>query len=616
VAVVVWLVAAGTAAADDAALRCQRAVERGGRTYAAGTIRVIERCVDARGSSDLGRCLGRRAELRVLRRSWAARVARACRHVDVGSALGYLDTCVPPSTPSRCTFPSRRLDDRIGCLACQIDERLDDAALALFAARPIHDECQRSIGQGGLAVVRGMLAEIGSCLTDPAATSIAACLVDPGRKARIEAAVAAWRTAAEDRCRDVDPFARSGYPELCAGVEPTLPPGCGLTAPACVFPRTRMLTSPGADDDDLLDCLQCRVEEAALGASRDLYGADVCCTADGCATVRSRAACRIAGGVPMYYRVDEVPGAGGAGAHGLAVTDDGTLFFPDGTDITVLPPGGTPRRVASTDFVAGVAADQAGNAYAALRLDHRIMRFAPDGTPTVVAGTGTPGHSGDGGPATSAETVGPDGVAVDEAGNVYFTESSATISYLQGRDLPPAEHVRMVAPDGTIHTVAGNGQFGTVGIGGPAVAASIGIPYSIAIGRDRSLLVGDLGFERVLRIDAAGILRHVAGRPNVLGAYAGDGGPALAARLYSAEGVGEDAEGKVFIADMRNRRVRLVDGAGSIITIAGTAAPKLSYPGPALLASIDCPLALAVGREGRVYIPSAAGVLVLTPVRY
>jgi len=128
----------------------------------------------------------------------------------------------------------------------------------------------------------------------------------------------------------------------------------------------------------------------------------------------------------------------------------------------------------------------------------------------------------------------------------------------------------------------------------------------------------------VLRVDPDGILRHVAGRTiftlNGVGAYSGDGGPAIGARLYGAEGLASDSEGRTFIADMRNSRVRMVDARGGIITIAGTGLAGFTpspdgMPGP--LVSAGCPGALAVGPDGRVYYPdlytSAIRMLTLVP---
>src|SRR5262249_5823888 len=190
-------------------------------------------------------------------------------------------------------------------------------------------------------------------------------------------------------------------------------------------------------------------------------------------------------------------------------------------------------------------------------------------------------------------------------------------TFFQGRALPPAEDVRMVDASGTIQTVAGSGPFGSGGLGGPALSAQLAAPYSVAVGPDQSLLVGEVGLQRVLRFRSGGALDLVAGRAlPVVGAYSGDGGPARTARLYGPEGLGEDADGKVFIADMRSRRIRVVDSLGSIVTIAGTGRSEVAYPGPASQADIGCPLGLAVGRDGRVYFPGSGSVLVLTPVPY
>src|SRR6185295_14294904 len=99
------------------------------------------------------------------------------------------------------------------------------------------------------------------------------------------------------------------------------------------------------------------VDEVALGVSRDLLGAEICCTAEGCRTVRSRAACQVAGGYPVYYRLDGANAEAG-GAHGIAVSDDGTLYFVGGSGVRVLPPGGAVRDLGSIGgFTVGLGVD-------------------------------------------------------------------------------------------------------------------------------------------------------------------------------------------------------------------------------------------------------------------
>jgi sugar lactone lactonase YvrE len=624
-AVLVAIALAAPASADDAPVACQHAIALGGDRYATEALRVVRRCAHAR-RRNLAMCVDRGLRSGIAkrtRRAWGRAAARACAGIDVGGALGYLDTCAPASSESQCTFASERLDargagnDLLDCLACQIGERLRGAGVALFASRPVRDPCAQTIGEQGMAVLAALLDELHGCLEAPTAPTIAACLADPDRSSRIDAAMASWRTAAEASCAGADPFERAGYPHLCAGVVPVLPPDCSASAPPCAFVAATSLSTPGADDD-LLDCLACQVEEAALGTSRDLHGAAICCTSAGCPMILSRAGCAAAGGHPVHYRLDAVDETVTTeGMHGIAVGDDGTLYLPGVSTLMALPPGGPIRDAGPlAGFTIGLAVDPAGTVWAALREGAQIVRITADGTATPFAGTGAPGHSGDGGPATAAETSGPDGVAVDADGNVYFTESGAVSAFEGKPPLSGGEHVRMVDPSGTIHTIAGAGGFGAAGVDGPALAAELAAPYSIAALADRTIVVGEAGLQRVLRIDPSGVLRLVAGRTGALvGSYAGDGGPATRARLYGPEGLAEDSDGKLFIADMRNRRIRVVDRLGSIVTIAGTGMTGPSRRGPAEISPITCPLALAVGPDGRVYYPSLTP-RVLTPVPY
>jgi len=539
--------------------------------------------------------------------------------VELQGRLGYLATCAPPV--SSCSFPSPVIDavgpqnDLLDCLACQIEDRLRSTGVLLFADGSSANTCQGALGRAGLGILELLVDHIHRCLERGQSESIAGCLADPALAAKEADKVEAWRASAESECRAVDPFRDLGYPTYCGGVVPDLPPFCGQPAPSCAFPAISSLSQPGVDND-LLDCLRCQVEEAALDVARALYGAEICCTSEGCRSVRSRIACRRAGGAPALYLVDSFD----AGlqlqccSHGIAVGADGTIYSGDteGKRVVARSPTGVPSVVGTTPgYPFGVAVDQSGNVYAALRSNNQVVRIGPDGATTPFAGTGAGAHSGDGGPAVDAAIAAPNGVAVDERGRVYLTESGAIDFFFTGTGFSAGEHIRVVDPTGTIETFAGRGPFGDAGVGGPALAADLAAPYQLAALADGGLLIGEVGTQRVLRVDPDGVLRLVAGQTQgPVGAYSGDGGPAMNARLNSAEGVGVDSEGKTFIADLRNKRIRMVDSLGTIVTVVGTGqraiigvhdidVPPDGTPGT--FGNAGCPAALAVGTDDRVY---------------
>jgi hypothetical protein len=142
--------------------------------------------------------------------------------------------------------------------------------------------------------------------------------------------------------------------------------------------------------------------------------------------------------------------------------------------------------------------------------DERVRRVSPAGIITTVAGTGTQGFAGDGGPATAAQLSGPDGVAVTPDGGFLFADSFNN-------------RVRRVSPAGTITTVAGNGTAGAWGDGGPATAAELNEPEGVALTADGGFLVADTGGNRVRFVDAD--LRFPRGPQGPLGP-AGPAGPA------------------------------------------------------------------------------------------
>ena len=204
----------------------------------------------------------------------------------------------------------------------------------------------------------------------------------------------------------------------------------------------------------------------------------------------------------------------------------------------------------------------------------------------TVAGNGTFGFSGDGGPATEAQLRAPRGVAVGPDGSIYIGDEGNA-------------RVRRVAPDGTITTFAGGGTNSPDG-GGPAIEARLSRPAGLAVGPDGSVFIQDSNI--VYRVSPDGNITKVAGGGT---SGLGDGGPATEAQLKSiyAKSLAVDPEGNLYIPEHLNARVRRVSTDGIITTVAGNGSPGLSGDGgPATQARIYYPNGVAVGPDGSLYI--------------
>ena len=247
---------------------------------------------------------------------------------------------------------------------------------------------------------------------------------------------------------------------------------------------------------------------------------------------------------------------------------------------------GGPATQAQIVAPLGVAVDGAGNLYIADSDNRRIRKVDSAGTITTVAGTGEFGFSGDGGPATQAELYRPYGVAVDGAGNLYIADSDN-------------RRIRKVDSAGTITTVAGTGEFGFSGDGGPATQAQIGYSRGVAVDGAGNLYIADRF--RIRKVDSAGTITTVAGTGE--GGFSGDGGPATQAQISAPYGVAVDGAGNLYIADSDNHRIRKVDSAGTITTVAGTGEFGFSGDGgPATQAELYRPRGVAVDGAGNLYI--------------
>jgi streptogramin lyase len=219
--------------------------------------------------------------------------------------------------------------------------------------------------------------------------------------------------------------------------------------------------------------------------------------------------------------------------------------------------------------------------------------------PTIraFAGTGEKGFTGDGGRATAAKLDNPFDVAFDRAGNLYFSDTN--------------NHVvrRVDAKTGLVTTVAGNGKYGNLGDDGAATAASLNEPYGIELDDENNLYIVDRLNYAIRRVDAkSGIITRIAGTGK--SASSPDGGTARDAALVEPNGLCLDGKGRMYIADVRDQRVRFVDlKTGTIGTLAGTAGKKASAGDGGSLeqATFAGPRAVAMHPDGSVVVVEREG---------
>lgn len=274
-----------------------------------------------------------------------------------------------------------------------------------------------------------------------------------------------------------------------------------------------------------------------------------------------RLRCRIGGGV-----IDTVVGNG---VHAFASHNENALESPleNPIDFDFLPDG----RIVLVSLH-----------------DPRVLLIDHDGTLLAIAGTGDVGDGGDGRPADTAKFNELAAIVVAPDGSIFVSDDEAN-------------RVRVIRPDGNVYAYAGSGERGEGGDGGPAVDAQMFHPEGLALDQDQNLYVADSFNHRIRRIDAAtGDIETVAGIGT--GGLSGDGGPATEAQLQWPRGVSVAPDGRLYIADTFNHRVRRIDEDGTLATVAGTSEGYAGDGSVATEARLKGPAYIEV-TDDALYIP-------------
>jgi len=197
--------------------------------------------------------------------------------------------------------------------------------------------------------------------------------------------------------------------------------------------------------------------------------------------------------------------------------------------------------------------DNSGNLYICDNQNQRVRKINTSGIISLIAGNGTSGYTGDGGPATSAELNFPCGATPDNSGNVYIIDGNDGV-------------IRKVNTSGIISTIAGTGTLGYSGDGGPATAAELNHVQDMFIDGAGNMYFADTYNNRIRQINTSGIINTVAGSGTA--GFSGDNGLAILAKLNDPDAVFGNAAGNIFISDEANQRIRML---GPITPITGTA---------------------------------------------
>ncbi len=234
-----------------------------------------------------------------------------------------------------------------------------------------------------------------------------------------------------------------------------------------------------------------------------------------------------------------------------------------------------------------VKVDRSGNVYIVDQRNNVIRKVSQKGIISTVAGTGTGGFSGDGGPATNAKLFIPTSLAIDTNGVIFIADAGN-------------ERIRRIDVTGTISTYVGNGTKGNSGDGKEAINASISYVNGIAVDRTGALIFAQKDNNVIRKVNSKGRIFAFAGTGKQ--GYSGDGGPAINAEFNSPYGVAIDEEGNVYVSDNGNGRIRKISKKGTITTIAGNGKSGNGKGTDPMEMSFNNPTFLDITKEGDLLI--------------
>jgi hypothetical protein len=273
-----------------------------------------------------------------------------------------------------------------------------------------------------------------------------------------------------------------------------------------------------------------------------------------------------------------------------AVGTDGTITTLAGTGAFGSAGDGGAASDASFAFPFDVAVAPDGAVYVADTYGHRIRRIDRDGTITTVAGTGMPGSTGTGGPATAARLRFPFGVDVAADGTLLIAD---TFNH----------RVVRVDRTGRLLVVAGTGIAGDGADGASAAETALRVPYTARFAPAGRVVIADTGNDRIREVGRDGRSTTIAG--DGTRGFSGDGGPATEAQLSAPHSVAVDARGRVVVADTNNRRLREIRADGTIVTIAGGTGARATDGTAASEASLHFRSGLVSPRPGVLVLAEA-----------
>ncbi len=241
-----------------------------------------------------------------------------------------------------------------------------------------------------------------------------------------------------------------------------------------------------------------------------------------------------------------------------------------------------------------IAYDSAGNLYIAETEGNAVRKVDSSGLITRIAGDGSEGYSGDGGPAIAAQLDSPQGLAIDAANNIFISDSRN-------------HRIRRIdALSGVIQTIAGSGVPGFSGDGGSPLTATFNLPRAICLDpTGKQLYIADSRNHRIRHVDLSAQTVETYAGSGVQG-FSGDGGPAIAAALDSPESIAIDPAGNLLVADTQNALIRRVSAGTRIIQT--IAVPGASATATAQLAR---PRGLTADPQGNLFIADSGNNRVL-----